>query len=124
MGSHPINLMIRFILEIIALLAVGFWGWKRFDGFLQFILGVGLPLAMTVIWGVFAVPEDPSRSGKARVPISGILRLILEFSFFTIAVWSLFDLGYDKLSYILGGLIIIHYLVSYDRISWLLSKKN
>lgn len=123
MGSHPINLMIRFILELLALAAVGFWAWKSFDGILQYILGIGLPIIMTIIWGTFAVPDDPSRSGKAPIPVSGTLRLLIEFLFFALATWSLYDLQEIELSSIFGGLVIIHYLVSYDRISWLLSKK-
>ncbi len=123
MGSHPINLMIRFILELMALVSVGFWGWKSNEGILQYILGIGLPILMTIIWGTFAVPDDPSRSGKAPVPVSGLIRLLLEFTFFALAVWALHDLQQDKLSYILGGIVIIHYIVSYDRISWLLSQK-
>ena len=124
MGSHPINLMIRFILELLALVSVGFWAWKSFDDPLQYILGIGLPILMTIIWGTFAVPDDPSRSGKAPIPVSGLVRLLLEFMFFALAVWALYDLKQDKLSYILGGIVIIHYLISYDRISWLLSQKK
>jgi len=161
MGSHPINLIIRFVLELLALLAVGFWAWKSFDGALQYILGIGLPILMTIVWGTFAVPDDPSRSGtwksfdgalqyilgiglpilmtivwgtfavpddpsrsgKAPIPVSGSLRLLIELLFFAIATWALYDLQEIELSSIFGGLVIIHYLVSYDRISWLLSKK-
>lgn len=124
MGSHPINLMIRFILELLALVSVGFWAWKSFDSPLHYILGIGLPILMTIIWGTFAVPDDPSRSGKAPIPVSGLVRLLLEFMFFALAVWALYDLKQDKLSFILGGIVIIHYLISYDRISWLLSQKK
>ena len=123
MGSHPINLMIRFILELLALASVGFWAWKIFEGTLQYILGIGLPILMTIVWGTFAVPDDPSRSGKAPIPVSGPIRLLIEFLFFAVATWVLYDLHQIELSYIFGGLVIIHYLVSYDRISWLLSKQ-
>lgn len=123
MGSHPINLIIRFILELLALASVGFWAWKSFDGTLQYILGIGLPILMTIVWGTFAVPDDPSRSGKAPIPVSGALRLLIEFLFFAVATWALYDVKQIELSYIFGGLVIIHYLVSYDRISWLLSKQ-
>lgn len=123
MGSHPVNLIIRFILELLALVSVGYWGWIKYEGTMQYVFGLGLPILMTIVWGTFAVPEDPSRSGKAPIPVSGIVRLLIEFLFFGLAVWVLYDLERDKLSYILGGIVIIHYMVSYDRISWLLSQK-
>ena len=123
MGSHPINLMIRFILELLALVSVGLWAWKSFDGFLQYLLGIGLPLLMTIVWGTFAVPDDPSRSGKAAIPVSGFVRLLIEFLFFATATWALYDLQERELSTIFGAVVLIHYLVSYDRILWLLTKK-
>ena len=124
MGSHPVNLMIRFLLELMALISVGYWGWKSYEGALQYVFGLGLPILMTIVWGTFAVPDDPSRSGKAPIPVSGLIRLIIEFIFFALAVWALFDLEYTRLSYALGTIVLIHYLVSYDRVKWLLSQKN
>ena len=124
MGNHPVNFLIRFLLELIALVSVGFWGWKSYEGILQYVLGLGLPILMTIVWGTFAVPDDPSRSGKAPIPVPGLIRLIIEFIFFALAVWALFDLEYTRLSYTLGGIVLIHYLVSYDRVRWLLSQKN
>ncbi len=124
MGSHPVNLMIRFLLELTALASVGLWGWKSFDGTLQYVLGLGLPILMTIVWGTFAVPDDPSRSGKAPVPVSGLIRLVIEFIFFALGVWVLYDLEYLILCYAFGGLVLIHYIVSYDRFRWLLAQKN
>ena len=120
MGSHPINLIIRFLLELIALIIMGFWGWKQSEGWLQFVLVLGLPIIAAAIWGTFAVPDDPSRSGKAPIPVHGLLRLTIELAFFTLATWALHDLGYTSLSWIIGIIIIIHYIISYDRIKWLL----
>ncbi len=123
MGSHPINLAIRFILELAALLATGMWGWKRYgDGWLRFILAFGIPIVLAVIWGTFAVPDDPSRSGQAPVVTPGIIRLIIELAFFGFAGWALYDVGYIKTSLAMGIIVILHYIVSYDRIIWLLSQ--
>jgi len=122
MGSHPINLAVRFFLEIAALLSMGFWGWEQSDSWLRFVLAIGIPLIAAVIWGTFAVPEDPSRSGKAPVPVPGILRLVIEIAIFGLGAWALYDLGFTILSLILGITVIIHYIVSYDRIAWLIKK--
>ena len=80
------------------------------------------PTVAAVLWGTFAVPNDPSRSGKAPVAIPGVLRLILELGFFVFAAWGIFDLGYLGLSGVFGMIVVVHYLVSYDRILWLLKQ--
>ena len=120
MGSHPLNLGLRFILEICALASVGIWGWQQSEGWLKFVLAAGLPIILAAVWGIFAVPNDPSRSGNAPVITPGFLRLIIELSIFSLASWSLYDMHYVKLSFILGGMVFVHYLISYDRIIWLL----
>ncbi|WP_033957065.1 YrdB family protein [Psychroserpens jangbogonensis] len=122
MGSHPINLLVRFILEICALISVGVWGWNQTEGWLKFVLAFGIPIILAAIWGIFAVPDDPSRSGKTVIPTRGIVRLIIEFGIFSIAIYSLYNLGLVKLSFAFGVVIIIHYILSYDRIAWLISK--
>ena len=122
MASHPINLAIRFLLELTALAAMGIWGWKLSDGWIRFVLVAAIPILAATLWGIFAVPNDPSRSGAAPIVIPGLLRLAIEFAFFTFATWIFYDLTYTRLSWILGITVIIHYIVSYDRIMWLLSK--
>ena len=120
MGSHPINLFIRFLLELSALIAIGIWGWEQSDGWLQFVLAFGLPFIAAAIWGIFAVPDDPSRSGSAPVPVHGIFRLAIELVFFILAIWVLYDLEFTSISWIFGIVVTIHYSISYDRIKWLL----
>jgi len=121
MGSHPINLIIRFLLEIIALMSVGMWGWKQSDGWLRFVLAIGIPIILAAIWGTFAVPDDPSRSGTAPIVTPGVIRLVIELGFFALATWALYDMGSIKLSLALGIIVVLHYVVSYDRIIWLIS---
>ena len=120
MGSHPINLAIRFLLELSALLAMGTWGWRQSDGWLRLVLAVGIPLIAAVAWGTLAVPNDPSRSGTAPIVVSGILRLGIELAVFVFATWVLYDLGLTRLSLALGIVVAAHYLASYDRILWLI----
>lgn len=120
MGSHPINLILRFLLEVVALITTGIWGWFQAEGGYRYVLTLGIPLLLSVVWGTFAVPADPSRSGKAPIPIKGILRLSLEFAFFGFATWAFFELHMSALGLVFGGVVILHYLVSYDRIKWLL----
>lgn len=119
MASNPINLAVRFLLEVFALISTGIWGWQQSENWPKFFLGLGLPLILAAVWGTFAVPDDPSRSGKAPVPVPGYLRLLIELIIFSIAIWALYDLGYLKLTWIMGLMVLIHYVISYDRILWL-----
>jgi hypothetical protein len=121
MGSHPLNLGIRFLLEITALVAVGMWGWKQSDSWLRILLAIGIPVILAVVWGIFNVPGDPSRSGEAPIVTPGIMRLLIELSIFAMATWAIYDLGHLKTSIILGVIVVLHYTVSYDRITWLLN---
>lgn len=122
MGSHPINLALRFVLELSALAAMGFWGWHLTAGGFRFVLAAGVPIIAAVLWGVLAVPDDPSRSGSALFAIPGVVRLIFEISFFGFALWALYTTGLTKFAAIMGALLIVHYAISYDRIAWLLMR--
>ena len=122
MGSHPINLAIRFLLEVSALLSMGIWGWRHSEGPFRFVLALGIPLILAAVWGTFAVPNDPSRSGAAPIVVLGIIRLVIELSVFALATWALYDLGYTRISWILGLIVALHYIVSYDRVTWLIAQ--
>lgn len=121
MGKNPINLAVRFLLEIIALIAIGAWAKIQFPGALGFVLMIGLPLIAAVIWGTFNVKDDPSRSGKAPVPVPGMVRLFIEFCLFASATWALFILN-STYGWIFGLVTLGHYILSYDRIRWLLER--
>ncbi len=82
MGSHPLNLGLRFLLELAALGSLSMFAWVRFDGPLKWAAVFGLPLLFMVLWGTFAVPGDPSRSGSAPVSTPGAVRLGLELCLF------------------------------------------
>ena len=119
MGSHPINLAIRFVLELSALFSLGLWGWRTGSGWLRFALALLVPLIAAVLWGTLAVPGDPSRSGAAPIAVPGLVRLALELVFFALAAWALHDCGFTRASWTLGIIVALHYLASYDRILWL-----
>jgi hypothetical protein len=122
MGSHPINLAVRFILEVAGLLALAWMGWHYGRGLYRYLLAIGIPLLAAILWGVFAVPDDPSRSGDAVVAIPGMLRLILELAYFAAAAWSFFAVGAATVGWIYVTAVIVHYLVSIDRVLWLIQQ--
>ena len=116
------NLALRFILELAALVFSGLWAWKMHEGLMKYVLVIGLPLILIVAWGVFNVPNDPSRSGAAPVVVSGWIRLLLELGVFSVATWCIYQLGYTKFCYSFAAIVLIHYGISWERISWLLKQ--
>jgi hypothetical protein len=121
-GSNPLNLAVRFLLELCALFALGLWGWRLRDDGWRIVTAFVVPLIAAALWGTFAVPGDPSRSGSAPVVVPGALRLVLEFGFFASATWTLYNLGFRRAAAFFAFAIVLHYLLSYDRIRWLLSR--
>lgn len=121
MSQNPLNLAVRFLLEISALIALGAWGRAQFQGALGIILMILIPLLAAAAWGTFNVKGDPSRSGKAPVPVPGFVRLLLELVFFGSATWALYTLN-TTYSWIFGLITLGHYILSYDRINWLLER--
>jgi len=119
MDKHPINLAVRFFLEIAALFIFGVWGWQSRTDWPRYLIAVGLPLGAAALWGTFRVPGDP---GEAPVAIPGLIRLFLEVMFFTAATLALIDFGSGVTAWIFGGVVILHYAVSYERIAWMLER--
>lgn len=122
MSRNPLNLALRFLLELAAMAAIGYWGWTQFDGTLRYLLAIGLPLIAAFAWGTFRVPADASANGKAPVPVPGIVRLLIEIGFFGFATWALFNASAITSVAIFGGVVLFHYIISYDRIVWLLKR--
>jgi len=121
MAQNPLNLALRFFLELTALYAMGFWGWRtQHTGFVHYLLMIGLPLLAAFIWGTFRVPADASANGKAPVAIPGWVRLMLELVFFSFGTFCFFDADAEMTGWVFGIASLFHYTLSYNRILWLL----
>jgi hypothetical protein len=123
MSNHPTNMFVRLLMEVAAILMFGFWGYLHFDSWIRIVMTIGLPLLFAALWGVFAVRNDPSRSGKTVIQTPGLIRLMLELVLFGAATWMILDLGFLLVGKIYGGIVILHYIVSYDRVIWLVRQK-
>lgn len=123
MSQNPLNLGLRFILELVLLYALGLWGWTQHEGLLRYLLAIGLPLLAAILWGTFRIPEDASANGKAPVRVPGWVRLLLEALLFGAATWAFFASGASgavTAGWVFGLVTLLHYLLSYDRIAWML----
>ena len=123
MSKHPVNLALRFLLELAALVAFAMWGFGLTENPIRILPAILLPVGFALVWGVFAVRDDPSRSGKTVVPTPGVIRLILELGLFAAAAWMWIDLGYSLPAWIFSAAVLLHYVSSYDRVSWLIKQK-
>lgn len=119
---HTLNLALRFLLEIAALGAVAWWGHSRTDEPWRWALAFGLPLLFAVLWGTFAVPDDPSRGGQPVVAVPGAVRLALELAVFGAGVLALRGVDRPWLALSLGALVLVHYAAWPSRIRWLLER--
>jgi hypothetical protein len=112
MSKNPIVLLLMFLLELAMLAALGYWGWTQYTGILQIVLGIGAPVLAAVLWGVFRVPGEP---GDVVVAVRGWVRLLLELGLFAVAVALLYSAGQTNAAIIFGGLVVLEYVLLYDR---------
>src|SRR5215212_5393199 len=97
-----LNLLIRFLLELSMLAAVAYWGFKTNSGWaMKIILGIGLPIFIAVLWSLFIAP-------KARYPLSGIPRLVLELILLGSGAMALFASGRADLAWIYIAVLVIN----------------
>lgn len=120
MSQNVLNLAVRFLLELAALYAFGRWGWLQGADFMRYALMIGLPILAATLWGVFRVPGDASANGESVVAVSGWVRLLFEIAFFSFAIFCFFDTGLRNTGWVFSAITLLHYLLSYDRILWLL----
>jgi hypothetical protein len=75
---RPINLALRFGLELAALAAFGAWGLHALGGPLRFALAAAAVLAAAGVWGRWMAPTSGHR-------LADPARLLAEAAFFTAA---------------------------------------
>jgi hypothetical protein len=120
MGNAWWNLTLRFLLELAALLGLGMAGWSLSEGWWRWLLALALPLVAATLWGTFAVPDDPSRSGRAPVPVPGAVRLALELAILFGGSAGFYLAGHAAAGLAMALLIALSYAFSLDRLGWLL----
>ncbi|HZL05228.1 MAG TPA: DUF2568 domain-containing protein [Coriobacteriia bacterium] len=113
------NLALRFLLELAALTGLAAAAWKLGSGPGRWIAAVVVPVAAGVVWAVFNVLDDPSRSGAAPVEVDGVVRLAIELAILGGGAAAVAFAARPKLGMMFALAIVGHYLVSWDRIEWL-----
>jgi len=97
-----LNVTVRFLLELCLLAAMGYWGFTTQSGWLLKILcGIGLPVLIAVLWGMFIAP-------KAIRPLSGASYLIVELTLLALGSVALFASGKSTLGWVYTIALIVN----------------
>jgi hypothetical protein len=97
---------LRFLLEIALLASLAYWGFSEQSGTLQWVLGLGAPLLVAVVWGRFVAP-------KASHPTTDPLRLLLEVALFAAGVAALFAADRSVLAIVFAALVLFHLTLTF-----------
>ncbi|MFE2016925.1 YrdB family protein [Streptomyces sp. NPDC059499] len=63
------NEVLAFVLELVAIGCLSWWGFTAVDGRpASILLGLGTPAAAVALWGLFAAPR-----ARIRLPLAGVL---------------------------------------------------
>jgi hypothetical protein len=96
------NLALSLFLELCMVLAYGYWGFKTGSGLIsQLLLGIGVPLVVIVIWGIFLAPASKQR-------LQGVPHWTLEIILFVAAIVALFVAGQPNWATIFAVLYAIN----------------
>ncbi len=70
-----INLALAFVLELVMIAAYAYWGFRLTDSLLLNVaLGIGAPLLVMVIWGLFLAPRSEKRlTGASYLVLKSVL---------------------------------------------------
>lgn len=120
MGFNPVNLTFRFLLEIIGLVGLFRLGLEVGTDLWRWVLAAGFTFAAMALWATFRVPGDRSASGEAPYAVSGPLRLLIELVVFGTGAFGWFVAGPDWMAWGYLGALVLHHIISYDRIAWLI----
>jgi hypothetical protein len=93
------SLALRFLLELAAFAALGYWGFHEHDGLAAVLLGLGAPMLAIALWGLFVAPRRRIRRGEA-------LRWGAELPVFGAATTALIDGGALALGVVFGVLAL------------------
>ena len=101
-----VALAIRFIVELLGVVAVAYWGWQTGpEGIGRIVLAVGAAVALIIVWALVVAPNADNRlSQQVRDVIGTILLLV--------AAVGLAAAGQPQLAVIFAAVVIIDWLAT------------
>jgi hypothetical protein len=99
-GLGMVALGVRFLLELGALGALAYWGFRTASGPWRWGLALAAPLVVAAVWGTFVAP-------KATRRMSDPWRLALELVIFGAAAGALALAGRPVLAVAFGAVVLV-----------------
>ncbi len=123
--KQPMVMMaFRFLLELVAFGAIGWAGWRIGGGGLAGgAIAAPLTIAAMALWGVPGVSGDPARNPAPLLIVPGWARVVIEMAVLGAAAWALWVFVSRAASESFLTALGIVYIVSWDRIWWLLRQR-
>ncbi len=102
---RTLNLLVRFILELVIFFSFAYWGFHLDNGLIvKMIAGIGLCLVMVVIWGIFISPK-----ATVKLPEAGVIAI--EFVITLSAFLCLYAAGLQTFAIVFGIAAVINRLL-------------
>ena len=96
------NLGLRLLLELAAVVAFGYWGFKVGGGTLARVaLGIGLPILVAVVWGLFVAP-------RAVIPLPRPVTFALGLAILLLAAVALAAAGRPTLGVAFATIVVVN----------------
>jgi hypothetical protein len=96
-----LNLLIRFLLELCMYAALGYWGFTTHSGWaLKILFGIGLPVLIAVIWGIFMAPKSTRR-------LSGIPFTVMDIILLGSGALALYASGQTILAWMYAVVLLV-----------------
>ena len=97
-----VNLALRFLLELAAVVAVGYWGFHNGGSTVaRVVLGVGSPVLMAVTWGAFVAP-------RSAVSVPRPVKVVLGLAILLLAAVALAAAGQPAIAVAIAAIVVIN----------------
>lgn len=104
---RSVNQVARLLLQLAALLALGWWGASHGPGQVgAVVLGVGIPLVALIVWLLYAAPGS-------RAPTSPLARLAIELGILLLAVLAIAAQGHLLLAWLFTAAVVVNGVLLY-----------
>ncbi len=100
-----VNLAVRFLLELAALVAFGFWGLRTGDSIISsLLLCIGAPTAAIVFWWLFVAP-------RSRFALPAAVKLVLGLAVLGLAALALVATHQYLTSVVYTALVVVNQIL-------------